>query len=212
MTIQPDLIASIYLDAKEYVIQKGYAGELDWQAQRSFHDVSESQFLGEAAWVILSSGFREAIVRKLFPSISAAFLTWESASAIEPNIKLCKEGALRYFRNERKIDAICSLISVVSNNGFEQVKKNVVYHGLDYLQSFSFIGPITGRHLLKNLGIPISKPDRHLARIAETIGFRSVQELCETIELVVGDSIAEIDLVLWRYATLKPNYLTDFRF
>jgi hypothetical protein len=64
--------------------------------------------------------------------------------------------------------------------------------------------------LLKNIGIPIAKPDRHLVRLAGAAGFLNVQELCETLESVVGDSIAEIDLVLWRYATIKPNYLELF--
>ena len=62
------------------------------------------------------------------------------------------------------------------------------------LQTFSFIGPITGLHLMKNLGIPVVKPDRHLTRIADVAGFNSVQELCESIQQSVGDGLSEIDL------------------
>lgn len=210
MTISQELLASVYLDAKEYVIKMGYAHELDWQVQISFADVTESQFLGEAAWVILSSGFREVTVRKYFPLISEAFLNWESANAIVQNIQFCKSKGLQGFGNRRKIDAICTLAATVSSEGFEKVKKNIRNYGLDYLLSYPYIGPVTGKHLLKNLGLHIAKPDRHLIRIAEALEFDSAQELCESIEQIVGDSTPEIDLVLWRYATLKQNYLGEF--
>jgi hypothetical protein len=209
VTIQQELLASIYLDAKEYVIRSGYVDELDWQVQLSFADVTESQFLSEAAWVILSSGFREAIVRKCFPSISEAFLNWESANIIVQNMQSCKSRGLHCFGNRRKIDAICVLTATVSREGFEQVKRNIRDYGLDYLRSYPYIGPVTGKHLLKNLGLYIAKPDRHLIRIAKALGFDSPQELCDSIEQITGDSTPEIDLVLWRYATIKQNYLGD---
>jgi hypothetical protein len=210
VTISQELLASIYLDAKEYVIEMGYVHELDWQVQISFADVTESQFLGEAAWVILSSGFREVTVRKYFPLISEAFLNWESASAIVHHIQFCKSKGLQCFGNRRKIDAICTLAATVSREGFDQVKSNIRNYGLDYLASYPYIGPVTGKHLLKNLGLQIAKPDRHLIRIAEALEFDSAQELCESIEQIIGDSTPEIDLVLWRYATIKQNYLGDF--
>ena len=210
MTISQELLASVYLDAKEYVIKMGYVHELDWQVQISFANVTESLFLREAAWVILSSGFREVTVRKYFPLISEAFLHWESANAIVQNIQFCKSKGLQYFGNKRKIDAICTLAAMVSREGFGQVKRNIRNDGLDYLLSYPYIGPVTGKHLLKNLGLQLAKPDRHLIRIAEALEFDSAQELCESIEEIIGDSTPEIDLVLWRYATIKQNYLSDF--
>ena len=212
MEKREELLANLYLDAKEYVIKNGYAWELDWQARLSFNELVESQFLAEAAWVILASGFRESIIRKIFPSISNVFLNWEKASRIVTNIDQCKEEAYNLFKNAKKIDAICSMVRCVSNDGFEQVKQQIRESGIDYLQTYPFIGPVTSMHLLKNLGISIPKPDRHLVRIATAIGFNSVQDLCNAIEQSIGDSIPEIDIVLWRYATLKANYLSDFQF
>jgi len=61
--------------------------------------------------------------------------------------------------------------------------------------------------LAKNLGFRVAKPDRHLRRIAGTLGFPSVDALCDSIAAHVGDSQAVVDLVFWRYATLFSDYL-----
>lgn len=211
MKKRQEILVSTYLDAKEYVIERGFAWELDWQAKLSFEETIESQFLAEAAWVILASGFRESIIRRIFPTISEAFFNWENASIIVLNIDQCRLDAYNHFKNEKKIDAICCLAVRVLDDGFEQVKSSIRENGIDYLQSFPFIGPISSLHLLKNLGIPVAKPDRHLMKIANVAGFNTVEELCSTIKESVGDSIPEIDIVLWRYATLKTNYLSDFQ-
>lgn len=50
-----------YLTIKRFVIDAGYASEVDWQADVEFDQTSESDFLREAAWVVLSSGFRECV-------------------------------------------------------------------------------------------------------------------------------------------------------
>lgn len=206
-----ELIAHRYLDAKDYIIQAGYSWELDWQQGRSFKKLTESEFLRETAWVILSSGFRENILRRIFPVISEAFLNWESANIIIRVINNCRENALKVFRNIKKIKAICVLIQKVSEEGFYIIKQKIQLNGLDYLQEIPFIGPTTGLHLLKNLGFQIVKPDRHLVRIANALGFQTPQDLGEAIERRVGDGLAEIDLVLWRFATLKHDYIRYFQ-
>lgn len=206
-----EYLAHRYLDAKEFIIQAGYSWELDWQQRRSFESLTESDFLKETAWVILSSGFREKTLRRLFPKISDAFFNWESANRIIKVIENCRETALKVFGNKRKLEAICRLVQMVSEEGFKAIKKKIQRSGLEYLQKIPFIGPTTGLHLLKNLGFQIVKPDRHLVRIANSVGFKSPQELGEAIEEYVGDKLAEIDLVLWRFATLQQNYLSHFK-
>ena len=212
MHINLEQLTNRYLDAKDYVIQAGYSWEIDWQADRSFSSLTECDFLKETAWVILSSGFKESIVRRIFPKISEAFLHWENANEINSLLVDCRNNALKCFRNKRKIEAICHLITKVSNDGFTNIKRHIQNNGLKYIKKIPFIGPVTGLHLLKNIGISIAKPDRHLVRIADTIGFGSVQDLCKTIGDMVGDDVAEIDIVLWRYATLRPDYISFFQF
>jgi hypothetical protein len=59
------LLAVLYLTAKERVIEAGFANEIDWQEEVSLEDLDESTFLRESAWVVLSSGFRETVLRGL---------------------------------------------------------------------------------------------------------------------------------------------------
>ena len=98
----------------------------------------------------------------------------------------------------------------VANTGFEALKIRIANNPLEVLQEYPYIGPVTSYHLAKNLGFSLAKPDRHLNRIAQTIGYSDVQSLCNDISSESGDSIPVVDIVLWRYATLRPDYLSIF--
>ena len=209
--MDPNKLAHGYLDAKEYILDKGYERELDWQTNRSFNDLEESEFLQEIAWVVLVSGFRESVVRRLFPAITEAFYYWQNTDEILCHLSDCRSNAFAVFANPKKIDAICSIITSVASDGFPHVKRLIKEDGLQYLITFPMIGPISGVHLLKNIGFPVAKPDRHLVRIASSAGFVSVTDLCMTIQAITGDAISEVDYVLWRYATLKHDYLVTFQ-
>lgn len=213
MIISQDRLINKYLDAKEYVIKEGYFSEIDWQTQLEFDKLSEKDFLRETAWVILSSGFKEKILRNKFPSITNAFLNWESSSKILSALNTCKYNALKHFKNQRKINAIGEAVRTVSRIGFNKLKSRLKTHGIAYLNSIKipYIGPITGIHLLKNLGLQFIKPDRHLSRIAKYGGFNSPQEMGEAIRNAMGDSLSEIDIVLWRYSTLRNDYINLFQ-
>lgn len=91
-----------YLDAKEFIIEKGYAREIDWQESLSIESISESDFLRETAWVILSIGMKESVIRGLFDRFSEAFFNWESAEKISVFENYCKNKALKVFRHEKK--------------------------------------------------------------------------------------------------------------
>jgi len=96
-------LASFYLAAKAFVLESGYHAELDWQENVSFSQIQESDFLRESAWVILSAGFRERVVRRKFPAVSEAFLHWQSANGICDHASQCRRMALLAFSNRRKI-------------------------------------------------------------------------------------------------------------
>ena len=57
---------------------------------------------------------------------------------------------------------------------------------------------------VKNLGFDVVKPDRHLLRLASSLGFDSPEELCAEIAYEFGEPAAVVDIVLWRYCTLLP--------
>jgi hypothetical protein len=211
MPLDPERLALAYLTAKRHVIDSGFAAEIDWQAEKDFERITESELLQEAAWVVLSSGFRESVVRKKFPGISAAFLNWSDANEIIRWLDRCKKAALRVFGHRRKIDAIANIVSRVAEDRFPKIKERIRHEGIAFIQEWPFMGAVTSLHLAKNLGLAVVKPDRHLMRVASTAGYPTPDQMCRTIAKVVGESLAVVDLVIWRYATIEPDYLASFQ-
>ncbi len=183
---------------------------MDWQYDVSIADLNEHEFLREAAWVIFSSGMSERVVRSKFGDISRAFFDWTSAEMIVANATTCKAEAFQYFGHESKLNAVIEIASHISREGFPFVVKSVMEGGIDYLQQFAFIGPATSHHLAKNIGLPFAKPDRHLTRMADRLGYQCVQELCADIALATAEPISIVDLVLWRFSVEHSRYVHRF--
>jgi hypothetical protein len=203
-------VVRAYLSAKQTVLRSKFAAEI----VRPSHDpqqISESSFLSELAWVVLSSGMAEFVVRAKFPQVSRCFWYWQSAKIIADDPERCVVDALNYFGHEGKIRAIASAaVMVASATSFASVKREILVDPVAILQMFPYIGPITSHHLAKNIGIRTAKPDRHLTRLAAHSGFQSVNELCECIARFLGEDIRMVDSVLWRFATLHQDYLERF--
>lgn len=204
-------LANAYLHARDFVIRQGFEEEIVWQQRRSIDSVTESDFLREAAWVVLSSGMRETVVRGCFDGISQAFLQWRSADEISSASRACITAALRHFNHAGKIEAIAAIAARVSNAGFARTIESTRRLGVSFLQELPFVGPVTSYHLAKNLGLDVVKPDRHLVRVAHAAGCDSPDDLCRELAALVGDKVAVIDIVIWRYATLVRDYLSLFR-
>jgi hypothetical protein len=200
-------VAEIYSQIKSEVIHRGYGREITWQSERDFSDSTEADFLRESAWVILSSGFRETVAGRLFPRISESFMYWRCARSIVNNLDDCVKRALRYFRHEGKINAIASAVVRIDEMGYDRVKQSMERDPIGTLTQFSYIGPVTAYHLAKNLGIQVAKPDRHLVRMSSALGYCGVSDMCLDFSQSSGDCIAVVDIVLWRYATIQPNYV-----
>lgn len=198
----------LYSTIKSIVIESGYYYEIEWQKKINVNIINENYFIREAAWVILSSGMKEQIIRKLFLRISEAFFNW-SLDDIIPNISNCRKNALKIFKHKKKIDAIIYIIKYVKNNGFEKVKNSIKEGEIDYISTFPYMGPATSYHFAKNLGIDVVKPDRHLLRISKKLGFKSPYDFCSEISHQSGDKISVIDLIFWRFANMNKNYLNE---
>jgi len=203
-------IADIFLTLKAVVIKQGFGSEIDWQDQIVFSEISETEFLKEAAWVILSSGMRETVIRRKFPYISTAFFEWEAAQKIVRYKRKCITQAMRQFGHKGKINAIVQVATHVFRNGFNAVRKGIEKKGVEYITQLPYMGPATSYHFAKNVGLDVAKPDRHLIRIAEAAGYASAQSMCADISEITGEKIPVIDLVFWRFATLNKNYLSFF--
>lgn len=199
-------LAEAYLTAREHVVDAGFGAEIDWQDGREFDRISESDFLREAAWVVLSAGMAERVIRGIFARVSEAFLHWKSAAAIARQRDRCIAQARRAFGHERKLRAIALIAEFVQQIGFDKFKARVMQGGPNILRELEFIGPVTCFHLAKNIGLDVVKPDRHLVRVARAMRMSGPEELCRIIADFTGERLATVDLVIWRYATLRADY------
>lgn len=206
----PEELVDAYLAARNAVVTAGYLPEIRWQCTRDFASLSESDLLREYAWVVLAAGMKESVIRAKFPQLSAAFLDWYSASAIAEDWQACRSRGLAVFGHKGKIDAIVTFVAMVAASGFPSIKDRVANEGVRFIDSLPYMGPATSLHFAKNLGMDCAKPDRHLCRLAEASGFGEAHRLCAAIGTYVADSVAVIDVVLWRYATLDPRYVHLF--
>jgi hypothetical protein len=199
-------IARAYLQAKKYLYESGYFEEIEWQYGVNLSRINEKSFLEEYAWVVLNTGMSEKIIRKIFPYICSSFFHWSSVEKIVNHCDLCKNNALKYFNNKRKIDAIIETSKFIYDKKFNVFWKEILNNDIDYLKKLPYIGPITSYHLAKNIGFSVSKPDRHLVKMAKTLCYNSVDDMCNAICFLTDEPINVIDLVLWRYSTLKNDF------
>ncbi len=203
---EDSLLVEGYLVALESVVGAGFAHEIDEQEHRRLEGVTESDVLREAAWVVLCAGMRERVIRDLFPDVSEAFLYWRSAEDIVHARHRCTRRALATFCHRPKIDAIVAIAERVAAVSFESIRSALIRRGVDALQAFPYVGPVTKFHLAKNLGLDVAKPDRHLVRLSHAAGFTDPARLCSAVARATGDRVATVDLVFWRYATINPGY------
>jgi endonuclease III len=194
-----EIALTTFADAEAYVERAGLMSEVEWQSNRRFSDFTETDLLREAAWVILCTCFREEIVRQVFDHVSLSFCDWESSEAIIASAPVCRHTALASFRNGRKLDAIVLIARQIHEAGFESLKSRIIKDPVRELSALPYIGPVTAWHLAKNLGFDAAKPDRHLVRLCNRLGFVDAHELCGAVAAVTGRTVAVVDIVLWRY-------------
>ena len=202
MTANNEVLRRLFTIAHDTAVRLGYQFEIDWYERVNPAALTEQQFLREAAWVVLSSGFRESVVRRHFPYLSICFHDWESAALIIEDAKTCIGLARLRFCNERKLKAIVSIAKILATHGYSEFKKNLNCSPLAALEELPFIGPVTSLHLAKNLGFQVAKPDRHLQRLASNFGYEDVHRFCSDISQITMKSVAVVDTVLWRFCVL----------
>jgi hypothetical protein len=188
-----------YLQAKNWIDRSPFVHEVEWQSSVQFISLTETEFLRQYAWVVLNSGFREAVVRKHFSYISLCFCDWESAASIVQNSEACIGCATSVFGNWRKLKALVEAARMIESEGFEVFRLRIKAGAMSELERLPYIGAVTKFHLAKNLGLDVAKPDRHLVRVASRFGYKDVQRMCRDIFDFCGDKIAVADLVLWRF-------------
>ena len=180
-------ILNYYENAKTEVMTFGYEKEVRWAERVKFENMTVADFIQEYIWVVCNSGMKNQVAEMIFH-------------------KYMESKDLDVIRHPHKRHSIEQLLKNASS-WFRQLQdKETDFDKLEYLQTLPHIGPTTRYHLAKNLGIQVSKPDRHLVRVAARFGFKNPQELCEFISKQTGDNIITVDVVIWRYCNLRGSY------
>jgi hypothetical protein len=203
MQFMTDDLARDYVTAKRGVVDHGYTDEIAWQTGVAVAQVTRQSFLREAAWVVLSAGMRESVVRGVFPAMQSAFRQFNAKRLCE-ELEAARAEALAIFAHERKIQAVLDIASTVDRLTAAQLAERLA-DPQPFLESLPYVGPITWKHLAKNLGVQVAKPDRHLVRLAEACGRPSVESMCTEIAAWLGEPVNVVDVVLWRWAVLTAS-------
>ena len=106
---------------------------------------------------------------------------------------------MRVFANRRKHEAVTAVAARIAVEGFASFQRLVCADPISKTLELPFIGRITSLHLAKNLGFDVAKPDRHLVRLKDLLGYEDVDTMCSFIAAATGDPVRVVDLVLWRY-------------
>ncbi len=172
-----------YRKVKDNIIERGYGDEIKWCEERK-PCTEPADFFLEYTWVVVNSGMKEQVARKIYENILRAISVHEPVDTA--------------FGHRGKANAISQML-LAYNGCFQDFQRSE--DKVEYLASLPWIGKITKYHLARNLGLDVCKPDRHLVRIAAKYN-TTPDELCRRLSKETGDRIGTVDVVLWRAANL----------
>ena len=178
-------ILHFYYTAYDSIICSEYAPEIDYiDTIKPLEKQDPHTFFLEYVWVVLNTGMKEQVARNIYN-------------------RYCENFDIGCVRHPTKKKAIEHML-----NNYIPTFKELLNVGdkISYLETLPWIGPITKYHLARNIGIDTVKPDRHLVRLAEMFGFESPISMCQCIQDDNGTKLGTIDVVLWRYCNLHPEY------
>lgn len=188
-----------YREAKRLVVAAGYEEDLSWAEELALVEPSPLYVLREFGWVVVNSGFRNAVARKLWPALLLAFHEFRP----ERVTAACLPAARAVLNHAGKMGAIVEMAGLVREHGVAPIIEAA--KSPPSLTRYPWIGKITCWHFAKVLGVDCVKPDVHLQRAAKGAGRDSPLALCREIAAETGDRLTVIDSVLWRYGEQRER-------
>ena len=143
--------------------------------KRVLKPANANEFAEEVIYVICASGFKAEIAKAISTRCIAALKKGRSATTV--------------FRHSRAIDQVWQ----DRKRYFEEFRKT---KDIDWFETLPFIGPITKKHIAKNCGFNVEKPDVHLVRLAKNWN-TTVDKLCTHLVDQTGYRRAVVDSLLW---------------
>lgn len=168
---------------RDQVVQAGYGEEIIWSESLSPCNNADL-FFAEYMWVVLNSGMKNQIAKKIQYKIWDALKSGKAIGDV--------------FNHKGKTKAI---EQILNNKELYFSLYQSAEDKLNFLESLPYIGSITKYHLAKNLGLDTAKPDRHLQRISQKYN-STPQLVCEKLASETNYRISTVDLIIWRAANL----------
>lgn len=162
----------------------GYGESIDW-AETITPPLTADAFAREVIYVIVNSGIRTSVALVILERCFEAIAAGAPVGAVFGHKG--KAAAIERMWAERK-----QLFAAF------QAADDV----LAFCATLPWIGPVTSRHLAKNLGADVAKNDVHLQRLSEHDG-TDVDGLCTRLAKATGYRLATIDTILWRTCELR---------
>jgi hypothetical protein len=159
--------------------ERGYGRVIEWSETIAAPNTAE-EFAERSIYVICNSGMKATVAAPIYVRCIEALRTQGTANSAFGHVG--KVSAIDRIWEERE-----SLFAAFLGTDDQ----------LGFLRSMPWIGPVTARHLAKNLGGDHAKPDVHLQRLARR-SHTTVERLCARLARQSGYRAATIDTILWR--------------
>lgn len=163
-----------------------------------FAKVKLKRFLQTYLWVIYVSGFRNAVVKRHFRDLRAAFhdLDLDAIAAMDSI-----DANLLPIQNQRKADAFLRGCSSIHAEGWKRFKRRVSTGGRTVLRELPWIGPATSQHMALVLGLEdTEKCDTWLKQCA-TACSANVGGLVTYLSREYGLTRQQVDYYLWKFCS-----------
>jgi len=192
---------ALFKIAEKFLRENGFGQEIDrFDNPRTLDEMNDRELLQTYAWVVFSSGMRNAVIEAKWREITKAFRDFNPPKIAE-DLDAVRRNALNVFRHYKKVDAVIQMTQLLLKEGLA-LRSEIKEDPLNALYRLPFIGKVNRYHLARNLGFNVIKPDRHLVRLASKYEMTPF-ELCELIHQKTGRRLATIDAILWRYCEQK---------
>ena len=172
-----------------------YVGD-DMRESHEFQGVDCRLFRRIYLWVVYVSGFRNAVAKKQFPALMAAFHSLDLDTIT--TMRSIDAGRLPIRKKDRANWFLegCKLINI---EGWQPFKKRLAVNHRAVLRELPGIGPATSQHMAPRLGLEdTEKCDTWIIQFTEECDM-TVNELVSYLSKMFELCRWEVDDYLWRY-------------
>jgi hypothetical protein len=191
----------IYDCAEELVRSLGYGPHIEALKElledEIYREVGVREFFREYTWVVFASGFRADIVRSKWRAIRNMLGEFDPAFVRKRGYeKLLEDSPIK---NRNKVRALLKGSLIITEAWVEELRGIEDPEELRArLRALPYIGEVTVWHLMRNLGVDVFKPDRHINNLSELLGTDPEGLFEQIVEAGRADYTGVADYILWR--------------